>query len=89
MEYLATGRPILCVTRRDNESFRLVEEFGAGVCVEPEDAAGIAAGLERLYREWLEGGLPGRPEVRAEALHRFSRRRLAGDLAAVLDQATR
>jgi glycosyltransferase involved in cell wall biosynthesis len=88
-EYLATGRPILCVTRRDNEAFRLVEEFGAGVCVEPEDAAGIDLGLERLYRGWLEGGLPGRPEVRAEALRRFSRRRLAGDLAAVLDEATR
>jgi glycosyltransferase involved in cell wall biosynthesis len=86
-EYLATGRPILCVASPGNLGSRLVAELGAGLCVAPEDAAGIERAIEQLYRSWSGGGLEPSAEVRAEALRRFSREALARKLAGVLDDA--
>lgn len=88
-EYLATGRPILCVAPRENLGSRLVAELGAGICVTPDDEAGIERALEQLYRSWSAGELAPSTEVRAEALRRFSRAALAGELAHVLDDAAR
>jgi glycosyltransferase involved in cell wall biosynthesis len=87
-EYLATGRPILCVTARDNPAWRIVEELGAGPCVEPDDAPGIDAAIERLYGDWSRGELTTNDGVRAAALNRFSRRALTGELAGVLDSVS-
>jgi glycosyltransferase involved in cell wall biosynthesis len=87
-EYLATGRPILCVTARDNPAWQIVEELGAGPCVEPDDAAGIEAAIERLYGDWSRGALPTNEAVRAAALERFSRRALTGKLAEVLESVS-
>jgi glycosyltransferase involved in cell wall biosynthesis len=86
-EYLATGRPILCVASPENLGSRLVAELGAGICVAPEDPAGIERAIEQLYRSWSAGELAPSPEVRAEALRRFSRETLARELAQVLDDA--
>ena len=83
-EYLVTGRPILCVAGRDNFAFELVQELGAGPCAEPGDQPGIEAAIERLYRSWKDDALGVSREVRSETLRRFSRRALAGELAAVL-----
>ena len=88
-EYLATGRPILCVAPPENFGSRLVAELGAGICVAPEDPAGIERAIEQLYRSWSAGELAPSAEVRAEALRRFSRETLARELADVLDDARR
>jgi glycosyltransferase involved in cell wall biosynthesis len=88
-EYLATGRPILCVAPPENFGSRLVTELGAGICVAPEDPAGIERAIEQLYRSWSAGELAPSAEVRAEALRRFSRETLARELADVLDDARR
>jgi glycosyltransferase involved in cell wall biosynthesis len=86
-EYLASGRPVLCVAPAANRAARLVRELGAGLVAEPEDASGIERAVATLYRRWLEEGLPLQTEVRAATLERYSRRRLAGRLAQVLDDA--
>jgi glycosyltransferase involved in cell wall biosynthesis len=86
-EYLATGRPILCVAPPENLGFRLVAELGAGICVAPEDPVAIERAIEQLYRSWCAGELAPSAEVRAEALRRFSRETLARELADVLDDA--
>lgn len=88
-EYLAAGRPILCVAGRDNFAFELVEELEAGPCVEPDDQAGIEAALEALYRRWANGELGVSADARVEVLRRFSRPVLAQQLAAVLTDAAR
>jgi glycosyltransferase involved in cell wall biosynthesis len=87
-EYLATGRPILNVTARDNPAWGIVEELDAGICVEPEDQAGIEAAIETLYGRWQRGELGARADVRAGALERFSRRTLTGKLAEVLESVS-
>jgi glycosyltransferase involved in cell wall biosynthesis len=83
-EYLAAGRPILCVAGADNFAFQLVDELGAGPCTEPSDQAGIEAAIEGLYRRWEQGALSVSGDIRAEVLRRFSRPALAQQLAAVL-----
>jgi glycosyltransferase involved in cell wall biosynthesis len=80
-EYLVSGRPILCVAHPDNVAYRLVEELGAGECADVRYPASVETALERLVERW-KGGTLGLPdEVRQEALRRFSREKLAGDLA--------
>jgi glycosyltransferase involved in cell wall biosynthesis len=83
-EYLASGRPVLCVASRDSLARRLVEDLGAGPCIDPGDADGIRVALERLMGAWRDGSLAIDPAVREEALRRFSRDALAGQLATVL-----
>jgi glycosyltransferase involved in cell wall biosynthesis len=86
-EYLAAGRPILCVAGADNFAFQLVDELDAGPCVEPSEQAGIESAIEGLYHRWERGDLDMSTDVRAEVLRRFSRPALAGQLAAVLADA--
>ena len=86
-EYLATGRPILCVASKTNLGYRLVERMNAGICVEPDDLDGVANAIMDLFSLWQSGRLTLPPTVRDETLRVFSRRKLAGELASVLDAA--
>lgn len=85
-EYLATGRPVLCVAPRDSAVFALVTHLAGGTCVQPDDDEGIEAAIEGLYRAWHTGKLLTDPQVRERVLASYSRRVLAGRLAAVLDE---
>jgi glycosyltransferase involved in cell wall biosynthesis len=80
-EYLVSGRPILCVAHPDNVAYRLVQELGAGECADVRDPASVQAALGRLVQQWRSGTLTPPDEVRQEAVRRFSREKLAGDLA--------
>jgi glycosyltransferase involved in cell wall biosynthesis len=86
-EYLAVGRPILCVAGADNLGYRLVERLRAGECVEPGNDEGVACALERLMTRWRAGTLGVDPAVCDETVRQFSRRDLASQLAAVLRAA--
>jgi glycosyltransferase involved in cell wall biosynthesis len=86
-EYLACGRPVLAVARRDNLAHTLVDELGAGAVAEPDDPPGIERAVAALYDRWRAGTLAVGPEVRERTLARFSRRRLTADLARALEQA--
>jgi glycosyltransferase involved in cell wall biosynthesis len=87
-EYLGSERPVLCVSRPENLAWRLVEEWSAGRCAPPEDSAAIEAALADLYKRWEAGTLAPIAGVRESVLERYSRRRLAGELAAVLADAS-
>jgi glycosyltransferase involved in cell wall biosynthesis len=86
-EYLASGRPILCLTGPENLASRLVREWDAGVVADPHDEAAIEQALLTLWQRWLEDGLPDQEDVRRKTLERYSRRRTAEQLARVLDEA--
>jgi glycosyltransferase involved in cell wall biosynthesis len=86
-EYLASGRPVLCVADPSNLAYRLVEELGAGVCADAGDVPAIAGAIEQLVSGWNRREHTVAPHVRAEVLRRFSRRTLAGELAGVLRAA--
>ncbi len=86
-EYLASGRPILCLTGPDNLASRLVREWDAGVVADPRDEAAIEQALQTLWLRWLENGLQDQVEVRRKTFERYSRRKTAEQLARVLDEA--
>ena len=86
-EYLASGRPVLCVTRPDNLASRLVTEWDAGVAAEPGDPPAIERAILALWHRWQADGLPDQTEVRRRTLERYSRRAAAERLAQVLDEA--
>jgi glycosyltransferase involved in cell wall biosynthesis len=54
-QYLASGRPILALAREPNVAADLVRRSRSGVVVPPDDAAAVAAALERLYGDWKRG----------------------------------
>jgi len=86
-EYLASGRPILCVAHPDNAAFRLVDELGAGECADVRNPEAVIDALRRLVERWQAGTLGSGEHVRKEAHRRFSREKLAGDLAEVLTES--
>jgi glycosyltransferase involved in cell wall biosynthesis len=86
-EYLASGRPLLCVARDENLASRLVREWDGGVTADSGDPAAIEKAILELWRRWEEDGLPDQAEVRARTLERYSRRAAAKRLASVLDEA--
>jgi glycosyltransferase involved in cell wall biosynthesis len=86
-EYLASERPILCVAHPDNLAARLVREWDAGIWAAPGDGDAIERALLTLVERRRAGDLPASPEVRRRTLERYSRRALAGRLAAVLEEA--
>jgi glycosyltransferase involved in cell wall biosynthesis len=86
-EYLASGRPILCVAHPDNLASRLVREWDAGVWAAPDDGAAIEAAILELLARRDRGALTVDPGVRRRVLERYSRRALAGRLAEVLAAA--
>ena len=88
-EYLASGRPILCLTRSDNLAARLVRDWHAGVVADPHDETEIETALLTLWRRWRENGLPDQPEVRRRVLEQYSRQAGAKQLAQVLEDVAR
>jgi hypothetical protein len=86
-EYLASDRPILCVARRDNLAWRLVESWDAGQCAAPKDRDGIDAAILELVARWEDGRLLARTGARQLVLEAYSRRALVSRVADVLDEA--
>ena len=88
-EYLASGRPVLCIAPAANLASRLVREFDAGVVTDPGDDAGIEHAILTLWRRWQAEGLPGQLHVRRRSLERYSRQAGAVRLARVLEDVSR
>jgi glycosyltransferase involved in cell wall biosynthesis len=85
-EYLASGRPILCLTPVDGEAARMVRAHGAGVVADIDDEREIYAGLRALYDDW-KAGRPRRGADR-DAIRGYDRAHLAGRLASLFDAVT-
>src|SRR5690606_28665042 len=79
-EYMASGRPILCLGPTDSDAASILRETPSGVCREYDDVEGI--------RRWLEERMSAtdHPVSDGRAIARFTRRSLTGRLAAILDE---
>ena len=87
-EYLASGRPILCVAGVDNGASRLVEELSAGTLGGAWGPSGDrVCDRAALSAVGSDDNLGVSPDVRTETLRRFSRPALARQLASVLEAA--
>ena len=82
-EYLASGRPILCIGPEDGDAARILRETHSGMTVSFEDKEKMKAAFNELYQSYLEHNLPrnSHPEV-----ERYSRRLLAKEYAELLNK---
>lgn len=80
-QYLGTGNPILALAP-EGEVREIIRETGAGVSVEPDDAAAASRAIEQLYDAWASGTLVA---GRSEAANAYERRNLTARLAHALD----
>lgn len=83
-EYLCSGRPVLSVAHPEGLASKLVAELGAGWCADVRDGDSVTRTLREILAQWQRGEVVAHPDVRDEVLRRFSRRKLAAELAEVL-----
>lgn len=82
LEFMACGRPL--VLGVEGQARQIVEEAGAGLCIEPEDSEALAEAVTRLYLDApLRGRLGG--GGRRYIVERMSRKGTAGKYVEVLD----
>ena len=82
-EYLASGRPILCIGPEDGDAARILKETGAGTTVSFGNKEKMKEVLGDYYANYLEDNLPDNAN---EAIERYSRKALSLQFAELLDK---
>jgi len=82
-EYLRAGRPVLAMVG-PGATAELLRQTGGGWIVDPRSRGALTEALAEAYGAWEAGTLEARA-ADPRALRRFSRERLAGELAGHLD----
>lgn len=81
-EYMAANRPIICIGKPDGDAARIIKESNSGKVFDFDDEAGLLKYLEEAI-----GRLDNSNAVEEERrIDQFSRRSLAGNMAALLDR---
>ncbi len=83
-EHLASHKPILALLPPKSACRDFLEKLGVGEIVEPQDIAGIAEKIYRLFLEWQRGGIL-RYELTDDELKAFERKKLTEKLAKILN----
>lgn len=83
-EYMASGRPILCIGPENGDAARILRETGAGQTVSFGDKEKIKMTLKDLYQKYLDHNLTNNTST---AVEQYSRKTMAGDYARLLGQA--
>lgn len=83
-EYLATGKPILCLVRQGGELEGLIRRFSPGAYILPDDLNRIREAIESCFDAYQTGHYA--PIVNDQFSIRFSRMEQTRRLAELLDQ---
>ena len=83
-EYMASGRPILCIGPEDGDAARILKETGAGQAISFEDKEKIKEALKNLYQRYLNHTLPNNTNT---AVEQFSRKNMSEKYAKLLNQS--
>lgn len=81
-EYLASGRPILCIGPPNGDSSGIIKETKAGYVIDFNDETGLQSAILALFENYQQNRI-------SEHLHlidKFSRKNLTGDIARILDE---
>lgn len=81
-EYLAARRPILVIGDEDGDSARIVRGANAGVVCSFSDKSKIKNELAKMFSLWRLNNL----NVDAKGVEQYSRRKIAGQIAALLNR---
>ena len=82
-EYMASGRPILCIGPEHGDAARILAETGAGQTVGFEDKEKIKAMLQDLYQKFLSQDLPNNTR---EEVEKYSRKAMTLFYSKLLNQ---
>ena len=82
-EYMASGRPILCIGPEDGDAAHILKETHAGQTVNFEDKKKMKEVIKDLYQKYLKNGLPSNESQEVE---KYSRRALTGEYGKLLDK---
>ncbi len=81
-EYMASGRPVLCIGPHDGDAAEIIRETGTGKIAEKENYSEILDVVRTMYARYLENKDLQVPENIA----RFSRKELTGQMAELLNE---
>ena len=81
-EYLAAGRPILCIGPEDGDAAKIIHECQAGVTVGFDDKKKMKDNLLYLFDRYREGALLGQS---SRSVERFSRKALTQQYVELLN----
>lgn len=82
-EYLASGRPILCIGPEDGDAANILSHTKAGVTVGFENKGKMKTVIKDLYQQYLVNGLPSNE---SQEIEKYSRKALAEEYAALLNK---
>lgn len=80
-EYIASGRPILCIGPEDGDAARIISETKTGATIGFEETQKMKDAVKDLFNKYLESGVPSNKSAEIE---KYSRRALAGKYAGLL-----
>lgn len=82
-EYLASGRPILCIGPENGDAARLLEETKAGITIGFDDKEKMKEVIMDYYQQYITNGLPNNKKT---SIEKYSRKALAGEYAKLLEK---
>ena len=85
-EYLALQRPILCIGPENGDSAKIISDSKAGSVVGFENSEQMKITVQNLFRNFTSGDL--RLTSDSNDINKHSRKKLAGDIAILLDEIT-
>jgi glycosyltransferase involved in cell wall biosynthesis len=83
-EYLAARRPILIIGAEEGDSARIVREANAGVVCGITDKVKINTEIAKMFMLWKNGDL----KADTKGVEQYSRKKIAGKIAAILNNIT-
>lgn len=82
-EYLASGRPILCIGPEDGDAARILKETQAGVTVRFEDKERMKGSVKNLYQQYLDHALSC---LTNDSIEQYSRKAQTQGYVKILNQ---
>ena len=80
-EYIASGRPILCIGPEDGDAAKILQETQSGITVGFKEKTKIKEAIMDLYLKYLENNLPNNDTSSSE---KYSRKALAKEYTRLL-----
>ena len=80
-EYLASGRPVLCIGPNDGDAADIIHEAGAGVVIDYDDVNAVVEYFKQNFERYKSGQL----KTQTSVIEKYSRRALTGKYAELLN----
>ncbi len=81
-EYLASGRPVLCIGPEDGDAAAIIHETRSGVTCDFDEKEKVRQALLNFYREYRSGT----SSANRTGIEQYSRKALTAKLASILDE---